>query len=183
VQEGLKVNDLLEWIGTYPLPVALTLCLAAGLLYITKVVVEKGVESEFDRQAKALEIRLNRRSSFEEMVLTRRFELMTSFSSSLQRVMTDLNRIRSGMEPASKGFMVGNEIVPLTMIFEDLEVHRLVLGPDLYSILSLQAQLALQAANEKSPDRWAEFARLWSDANAELRSAAEVTFGVTSIRW
>jgi len=99
----------------------------------------------------------------------------------LERVMTNLNRVRHGQQV--QGFMKQNEIVPLTEIFEDLEIHRLVLGEDFYRLFSKQARLALRAANARSPEDWAESGEEWDRLREEIRSAVEAVFGISQIRW
>ena len=161
----------------------LLIAFGAGLLFVTKLIVEKSIASEFDAKSKAVfETLLKRRSAFEEKVLSDRFALITGLSARLERVMTNLNRLRSG-QPAPDGFMKQNEIVPLTEIFEDLEIHRLVLGEDFYRLFGEQAQLALQVANLRSSEDLAKSGEEWTRLREEIRLAAEAAFGISKIRW
>ena len=123
------MTDLLDWLTQYSPPIVLLIALGAGLLWVAKLVIERSIASGFDEQSKRLEIVLNRRSAFEERVLLERFERINRLSEKLVRVMTNLNRMRSG-QPAPENFMSHNEVVPLTEIFEGLEIHRLMLGED-----------------------------------------------------
>jgi hypothetical protein len=76
-----------------------------------------------------------------------RAALATSFSQRLDNVGTELNRVRSG-QPPPEGFFRGNELVPLTDIWNDLYGSRVRLGEDLYTLLIKKARLVLRFANE-----------------------------------
>lgn len=171
------MGDLLEWIGDYPAGVVVLIALCAALLYLVKLIVERGVTAGFDQRAKVWETRIERRSAFEEKVLINRFELVSAFSARLERIMTDLNRMRSGKAPSTKNFLVDDELVPLTEVFEDLQVHRLVLGERFHGILHGMAQLALRAGNVDDAAVRTE----WADARAALLEAGEDTFGISQI--
>ena len=93
-----------------------------------------------------------------------RAALGTSFSQRLEDVTTDLNRVQSGQSPRD-GFIVGNEIVPLTDIWTNLNSERPRLGEDLYNLLLKKAQLVLRLANE---GRSQEFDQEYSNVNEEL---------------
>jgi hypothetical protein len=119
------MTQLLEWLTEYSLAVVLLIAFGAALLFVTKLIVEKSVAYEFDSKSKVFEKLLERRSAFEDKVLSDRFALVTGLSARLERVMTNLNRLRSGQHPPD-GLLRHRDIVPLTEIFEDLTVHRLV---------------------------------------------------------
>ena len=121
------MKDLLDWLTQYSPPVVLLIALGAAFLWVAKVILERSIASGFDAQSKRLEMALTRRSAFEEKVLLERFERINGFNEKLMRVMTNLNRMRSG-QSAPENFISHNEVVPLTEIFEDLEIHRLLLG-------------------------------------------------------
>lgn len=174
--------DLLDWLSRYSPAVVLLIAFAAALLFVTKLIVEQSIAHEFDTKSKVFERLLERRSAFEDRVLSERFALITGMSARLERVMTNLNRLRSDQQ-APDGFMQQNEIVPLTEIFEDLEVHRLVLGEDFHRLFSKQARLALQAANANSTDDWRGNAEQWARVREEVRQAAEAAFGISKIHW
>jgi hypothetical protein len=172
----------LDWHTKDSPAVVLLIALGAAMLFVTKLIVEKSVAYEFDTKSKIFEKLLERRSAFEDRVLSDRFALITGLSARLERVMTTLNRARSGQQ-APNGFMSNNEIVPLTEVFEDLEVHRLVLGEDFYSLFSGQAELALKAANLSSLEDWRNSGQEWARGREELRLAAEAAFGISKIHW
>jgi hypothetical protein len=176
------MTQLLDWLTKYSPAVVLLIAFGAAMLFVTKLIVEKSVAYEFDTKSKVFEKLLERRSAFEDKVLSDRFALITGLSARLERVMTNLNRVRSGQQ-APDGFMRENEIIPLTEIFEDLEIHRLVLGDDFYRIFSTQALLALKAANLSSSEDWRDSGQEWARGREELRGAAEAAFGISKIRW
>jgi hypothetical protein len=176
------MTQLLDWLTKYSPAVVLLIALGAAMLFVTKLIVEKSVAYEFDTKSKIFEKLLERRSAFEDRVLSDRFALITGLSARLERVMTTLNRARSGQQ-APNGFMSNNEIVPLTEVFEDLEVHRLVLGEDFYGLFSSQAELALKAANLSSLEDWRNSGQEWARGREELRLAAEAAFGISKIHW
>jgi len=163
--------EILKWLQSYSPGVVLLLALGAALLYIMKLIVDRSIESS-----------LKRRSTFEEKVLTERFSLITAFSSRFQKVMTNLNRVRSG-HPVPDGFMKQNEIVPLTEIFEDLSVHRLVLGEEFHGLFLKQAQLMLRAANVSSKEDWNAISQEWGLTWEGIRREAEATFSISKIAW
>jgi hypothetical protein len=176
------MTQLVDWLTKYSPAVVLLLAFGAAMLFVTKSIVERSIAYEFDTKSKVFEKLLERRSAFEDKVLSDRFGLITGLSARLERVMTNLNRLRSGQQP-SNGFMRENEIVPLTEVFEDLEIHRLVLGEDFYRIFSRQAQLALRAANPSSLEDWRNSGQEWARGREELRLAAEAAFGISKIHW
>lgn len=176
------MSEILDWLTQYSPPIVLLIALGAGLLWAAKLVIERSIESGFDAQSKRLEMALTRRSAFEEKVLLERFERINGFNEKLMRVMTNLNRMRSG-QPVPQDITKHGEIVPLTEIFEELEVHRLVLGGDFYRLFLAQSQLALKVANERSAEERARYVEEWYRLQEEVRLAIEEAFGISKIRW
>lgn len=140
------MNDLLKWIATYSPSVAALLVLSAGVVFVFKIVVERAIDARFAEQTKALELRLQRRSAFEERVLLDRYQLVTQFSNRLEDVRHNITRIRSGSPPA-KDFQVGQDIPSLTAIHGELKVNRSILSDELFDILRRKEELAWEAAN------------------------------------
>ncbi len=176
------MTQLLDWLTQYSPTVVLLIAFGAALLFVTRLIVEKSVASVFDTKAMQFETLFRRRSEFEEKVLSDRFALITGLSSRMERVMTNLNRMRSG-QPAPNGFMRQGEIVPLTEIFEDVTIHRLVLGEDFYQLLSKQAEAILRTAQISTTQEWGQRTKEWDRLREELRLAAEAAFGISEIRW
>ena len=174
--------QLLDWLTKYSPAVVVLIALGAAMLFVTKLIMERSIAYPFDTKSKFFDKLLERRSAFEDKVLSDRFALISGLSARLERVMTNLNRIRSGQQ-APDGFMRENEILPLTEVFEDLEIHRLVLGEDFYRLFSRQAQLALKAANLSNLEDWRNSGQEWARGREELRLAAEAAFGISKIHW
>jgi hypothetical protein len=175
------MTQLLDWLTKYSPAVVVLLAFGAGLLFVIKLIIEKSIASEFDAKSKVFEALLKRRSAFEEKVLSDRFALITELSARLEHVVTNLNRLRSG-QPTPDGFMKQNEIVPLTEIFEDIEIHQLVLGEEFHRLFLKQAQFTLKVANIStvSPEDWSEE---WVRLRQDIRLAAETAFGISQIHW
>ena len=172
---------LLDWLSQYSPAVVLLIAFGAAFLFVTKLIVEKSIASEFDAKSKVFETLFKRRSAFEEKVLSDRFALITGLSACLERVMTNLTRVRSG-QSVPEGFRNADEIVPLTEIFEDISVHQLVLGEDFHELFWQQARLAFTAANA-SPKDWQKNLDDWEQRREEIQSATETAFGISKIQW
>src|SRR5262245_8473432 len=113
------MEAILKWLSAYSLPVVILLAIGAAFLFVFQKIAEKAVAQAFDRHAKALELRLTRRSAFEEKLLTDRYLALVELNGRLGQFLTTINRIRSG-QPAPKGFYAEGhrrEVVPLTAIF------------------------------------------------------------------
>src|SRR5215211_5141206 len=178
------MTEILSLLENYSPTIAVLLILATAFLYVLKLVVDRSVAASFDTKLKELELKLQRRSAFEDKVLTDRFELVTSFSARLEAVMTNLNRIRSGLPTVPpEGFMEGNEIVTLTGIFVDLEVHRVVLGEEFYDLFTRQAQLALKFSNVGEQNEYKELAEEKVHLDEELRSSVDAAFSISTLSW
>ena len=175
------MTELLEWLAKYSPAVAVLIAFGAALLFVIKLIVEKSIASEFDAKSKMFEAVLKRRSAFEEKVLSDRFALITGLAARLERVMTNLNRLKSGY-PTPDGFVKQNEIIPLTEIFEDVKIHRLVLGEDFYTLFLKQAEVVLEAANAPSFEDW-RGGKEWAQLQEQTRLTAEAAFGLSKIRW
>src|SRR5438034_9045146 len=113
------MTELLEWLAKYSPAVVVLLALGAALLFVIKLIVEKSIASEFDAKSKMFEAVLKRRSAFEEKVLSDRFALITGLAARLERVMTNLNRLKSGY-PTPDGFVKQNEIILLLRFLRTL---------------------------------------------------------------
>ncbi len=67
------MDAILKWLSAYSLPVVILLAIGGAFLFVFQKIAEKAVAQAFDRHAKALELRLTRRSAFEEKILTDRY--------------------------------------------------------------------------------------------------------------
>jgi len=178
------MNDLLSWLKEYSPGVVALLAFGAAMIFVLRTTVEKAVSARMDVYTQEVTLRLGRRSNFEERVLTDRYNAFVDLTTRLQRVMTNINRLQHGNE-VEEGFMRGNEVVPLTSVYEDLNIRQLVLGDKLHSLLREAARIALWSSNYKhlSEDEYAQVVAQWSDNDVKLRQAAEVEFGISKIHW
>ena len=99
--------------------------------------------------------------------------------SRLERIATNLNRLCGG-EPVPDGFMRGQEIVPLTEVYEDLEINRLLLGETYYSIFRKLAGVALALSNARSADVRASCIAQHAELQRELRTLADADFAIST---
>ncbi len=187
--------EILDWVTRYSPPVVVLLMLGGAFLYVAKQIIERSIAAEFSAHSKELELVLERRSAFKDKVLTSRYALVTDLSSRLERLMTNLNRIRHGQE-IPDGFQVKNEIVPLTEIYEDLNINRLQLTEDFHALFLDKANLALRtsqmaflersAAAKKEPGgadgaRWSQIAAEWQRLSDQIRQAVDRHFKLSEI--
>ncbi|MFL6237107.1 MAG: hypothetical protein ACJ76N_28515 [Thermoanaerobaculia bacterium] len=181
VSDTIKARNLMETFltmaKTYSPAVAVLLITLAAIALVLREAVKTAVTN-------TLELRLKRRSAFEDKVLSDRFSLIIGLSTRLERIMTNLNRRRAG-QTIPDGFINLNEIVPLTEIFEDLIVHRLVLAEQFYDLFRRKAELASRAANinAQNEQEWSSIAKEWEGLRGEARAATEEAFGISKIKW
>ena len=170
--------DVLSWLRDESPALAVLAALGTALVFVLRATVERTIAAAFSVYAKELELRLTRRSAFVDRVLSARFSTATDLSTRLEKVMTNLNRQRHG-KPVDEGFLQDGEIVPLTGIFEDLAIHRLVLGEDLHAVLERQAQFALRLAQAQTLEEQRQMAVEWPQLRSELRVAVDALFRVS----
>ena len=94
--------------------------------------------------------------------------------------------MRSG-QPAPKGFYADGhlrEVVPLTVIFEDIEAKRLTLAEEFYELLLQKARLALEAVN-LGPDRraWDAHMQKLFDLQQRIYQSARRVFKLDEVTW
>ena len=105
------MDDILGWLTKYSPPVVLLLAVAGVFIFVSKQVIENTISAQFQQYKKEIELRLQRRSNFEERVLLDRYSLLRDIHHKIARVMTDLNRVRSGT--TVEGLIRNGDIVPL----------------------------------------------------------------------
>ncbi|MGH3451661.1 MAG: hypothetical protein ACRDQW_13240, partial [Haloechinothrix sp.] len=177
---------VLDWLTRYPLWVVVVLAAAGLAIYVGRVIAEQVAEKKTELAFTARQLRIEGRSSFENRVLTDRYEIFNQIFARLVRITTDLNRVQAGGAPHTEPFLMRagsrTEVVPLTEIFDELEQHRLLLGDEIYYELAETADLILRMANAGS-DESGVLATRWSQARGRLRDLAETQFGLSQIRW
>ena len=179
------MDQLVQWLQSYSLPTVFALMVLAATIYVLKLSVEKAVAASSDRESKHLELILSRRSAFEAEVLKSRYVRVINMAERLERIMTNLNRLRSG-NATPDNFIIRGEILPLTEVFEDLEIYRLELTEPFYAVLKEKAIHALniaQLAPETSDADWSTAAGRYRELDGHLRGEVETQFGISTIRW
>lgn len=112
--------------------------------------------------------------------IAQRYALITGLLTRLEKVATNLNRQRNGL-PVPSGFQLGNEIVPLTEIFEDIAINRLLLGDQYHDLFVSLARVTLRGANARDDAEWAELGAKRDELQRQLREAADRDFHISRI--
>ncbi|SRR6266446_895363 len=176
-----QMDSVLEWITKYSPPIVLLIALGAVLIFVLKTVTENAISSKFEEYKKEVGLRLERRSNFEERILLDRYTLVRDIQTKIGRVMTDLNRVRSGTKV--EGLFRNGDLVPLTEVFELLANNRYLLTDTFHRILSSEAQLALSCANAKETEALrkceADYLNLQNSFHLSMNDA----FGIDKITW
>lgn len=170
------MTDLLSWITEYSPAVVLLLAALAALVFVLRTTVQKTIESTFASRQRDLALFMERRSAFRERILTERYSLISSLLGRLERVRTNLNRRRQGL-PVPDGVFRGTDIVPLTELFEDLEIHRHVLGERYYELFAQLANLTLELANTSD---WREPGVRLTALREEIRQLTDDDFDISN---
>lgn len=172
---------IIAWIEKYSAPVVVLLACGAALIFLLQQVVEKSVESEFEKRNKRFELLLSRRSNFEEKVLLDQYNTVVDLQSRISKIGADINRIHHGIKVDN--LMNGNEIVPLTEIYLELQAKRFLLKEEFYEILQDEANNLLAFANAKEPGEIERLGRKFLDLNIKFRDLMNGIFGINQISW
>ena len=79
----VQVNSILDWLTKYSPPVVLLLALGGMFIFVSKQVTENVITANFEKYKKEVELRLQRRSNFEERVLLDRYNCFATFIQKL----------------------------------------------------------------------------------------------------
>ena len=139
------MDSILGWLTQYSPPVVLLLALGGVFIFVSKQVTENAISAQFEHYKKEVELRLQIRSNFEERVLLDRYILLREIHSKIGRVVTDLNRRRSGT--TVKGLIRDGDIVPLTSVVDLIEQDRYLITERFREILFGQVDLLIKYAN------------------------------------
>jgi hypothetical protein len=175
------MEDILKWLSTYSLPIVFLIILGAVFIYFVKMVTEKVISNEFDRYKKVIELELQRRSSFEEKILLDRYFIIRELQTKIGNVMTNLNRIRHGGKV--DGFIVNNDIVPLTEIFELLAVNKYLITKKFHEIFWQQSQIAIGFANQKDELLLKQLETKYIELLEEFYKEINEMFDLEKIKW
>ena len=175
------MDSILDWLTKYSPPIVLLIGLGAVFLFAFKNITENTISAQFDRYKKEVELRLQRRSNFEERILLDRYTMLRDIQSRMQRVLTDLNRRRSGTEV--EGLMRDRDIVPLTEIFELIANNRYLITDRFYKILSREAQLGIEYANAPDTETVSKLNSEYMELKKSFDAAMNEVFGIDNITW
>lgn len=175
------METILKWSSQYSIPVLVLICVGAALVFVLKLTTEQAIENQFKQHARELELKLERRSAFEQQVLLDRYKLVSEFAQRLQRITTDLNRASHGMKV--EGLYQGSELVPLTAIFEDLSTKRFQLSDQFYQLFDRQARVVLSLANAKTAEERVKVEAEWVRGLDQLMKMANDQFGTDKVSW
>lgn len=174
-------GDILELVGSYSLGAILIAAVLAAALFVAQKTTEKAIASEFDRRGKQFALGLERRSRFEEMVLIERYETVSDILSRLTVIVSNLNRRRHGTEV--EGLMRGNDIVPLTEVFELLAAKQHVLTQRFHPLLFQMSGTLIYLANHKSEDGAQQVLATYKEQLETLQAEITAAFGLDRIAW
>jgi hypothetical protein len=174
------MSTLLAWMNDYSPAIVVSLVALAAAVFVLRKTVEKAIDASFERKTKQAELLLGRQSAFKEKVLTERYLLIGGLLARLERIATNLNRQRSN-RPVPESFQRGNEIVPLTEVFEDLEIHRLILGDQYYALFLDLARSTLALANVRADDEWSRVGQRRAEVQKQVRQLADTDFQISTI--
>jgi len=177
------METTLTLLQTYSLPVLAFAFLVVSAIFVLRLTVDKAIATSFQTHAKELELELTRQSAFKQQVLLDRYTTITALSTRLQQVLSNLQRVRAGMEAPEGFFLKGygvKDIVPLTDVFNDLENRRAILTEDFHSLLFEQAKLVEKASNATAA-QWEETAKAYGNLSLRLRDKLNERFGLDQI--
>ena len=172
---------ILEWAKSYSAPAAILLVCGAALIYILQRIVEKTIEAQFDVRSKRLELLLQRRSNFEEKILLDQYAAVSDLQLRIKKIEADINRQRHGV--TVEGLMKGNDIVPLSEVFVELEAKSFMLKEHLCDLLKGEVRALISFANAKHPTEVKSCEQQILNLNTELRAEMDAVFGIDQITW
>lgn len=175
------MDSILDWLTKYSPPIVFLIGLGAVFLFAFKNITESAISAQFDQYKKEVELRLQRRSNFEERILLDRYTILRDIQSRMQRVMTDLNRRRSGTEV--EGLMRNRDIVPLTEIFELINNNRYLITDRFHKILWSEAQLGIEYANARDTEAIRKLQSDYMELQKSFDAAMNEVFGIDKITW
>lgn len=175
------MDTLIAWISKYSAPVVVIICISASVLYVIKLVTERTIEAEFSRLTKEIDLKLERRSQFEQHVLLERYKLISDLASRLSQIVTNLNRTRSGKEV--KGLFDEKELVPLTLVYEDLSSKRFQLSEKFHSFFLTQAGNVLQLAKASTDEEFNSATREYVKGINRLNEMVNEEFRTEHVSW
>lgn len=175
------MDKLAQWATQYSAPVLLLLAFGAALLFAARLIAERLIATRFAQLERAMELRQQRRSAFEQQVLTERYRIVCDMVQRLARISTELNRAAQGA--SVPGLIEGGEVVPLTAVYEDLAARRIQLTAGLFDTLLELAHAVMLAAQAASPEEREAAGQDYLERLEAVRQQVNAEFGSDEIRW
>lgn len=179
------MEQLIKWVQQYSPPAVVALAFSAALMFALRLIVERAVSTEFDKKLKRIELRLERRSHFEEMVLLEQYKTVAGLHMKIMRTLTYLYRNQKGLEVEGLFLKTDerSEIIPVTEVLQELAAKRYLLPAGFHDLL-------LQYTDHLRKYAYADFEELpkieeeclWP-LNEEFRSLMNDHFGIDKISW
>ena len=110
-----------------------------------------------------------------------RYKLVCEFAQRLSQITTDLNRAYHGRQ--IEGLFDGNEVVPLTAVFEDLAAKKFQLSEQFHRYIYRQAQVVLSLANLEDKENRRDIESKYLHNLARLTEMANAEFGTDKVSW
>ncbi len=173
------MDQIASWFTTYSPPAALLLIVGAAIIFVLRLTVERAIDGRFEQQNRILALALERRSRFEEKILLDRYQKVCELQTRFSRIMLDLRRHFHGAEV--NDLFAGNEVVPLTALFQDIADSRYLLTETFHGVLYREALLALDFANSKGDVN--RFSQRQMELQTEFRTAMNRVFGIDRIAY
>lgn len=173
--------EILSILTSYSPMLIFAAVLIAGAVFVIRATTERVIGAEFDRRAKALNLGLERRSRFEEMVLIERYETLNDILARLTRIASDLRRRSQGIEV--EGLMRGTDIVPLTEVYELMTMRRHILTERFFPEVNDLAGLLLGFANARDAEEIRKAQTAYQARLNSIQTDMTVAFGLAGIVW
>jgi hypothetical protein len=130
---------------------------------------------------KRIEAGIDRRSRFEERVVLDRYNAAATVVGQIQRVATDVNRCLH--HQTVEGLFNGNELVPLTTVYETLAAQRYLLGEGLYEILQSQAAEILRIAKAQTSQEQTDATNRYLELQKQFNHEMNRIFRIDRMEW
>jgi hypothetical protein len=175
------MDTILSWLTKYSPPVVLLLALGGIFIFVSKQVTENAISAQFEQYKKEVELRLQRRSNFEERVLLDRYALLREIHTKIGVVIPDLNRIKKGT--TVEGLIHDGDIVPLTATVVLIEQNRYLITERFRKVLLSQVELLIKYANTQDTQVMEKQLSDYLELDATFDQAMNEVFGLDRITW
>jgi hypothetical protein len=150
-------------------------------VFVLKLIFEKSLSTEFDKYKKSMELKLKKRSRFDEKILLDRYNLIRDIQARQHKVLTIINRIRHGIKVDN--FIIQNEPVQMTEVYELLALNKIIITLPIHDKLIKQADLIMKIINDKAFTKREKFEKEYLTMIDDLNSEMNKMFGLDKIKW